>query len=658
LPAESLALLIERKHPHLADSLVTTVQAKNQRHVDALEKQFLEETGNRASETVKQASLGSIFRLRPLVSKGVASILLVASIAAFALLAGESFDFWIERMQLSSTPWPRKVMLSSPEFADEKTRNVARSDSFEFQVHASIKAPHEAPSYVEIRYRRPDGRIQRDRMVQVGRALPGRDKFQTFRYEFPEVADDMEFDVIGGDARLEDLKLRAVARPAVDKLSLECTYPEYLGRSSQSIRVSSRQEIPVGTKLLCKVSATKPLLSVRAFDVNEQQEIPATISSENAQEFAFDLAKLSEDQQIKLTLTDTDGVENREPYRLDLAAIADELPEVSVQLQGVSTAVTPQARIPLAGVISDDYGLSRVWAEVALEEQTPQRRQIADLREGARKLTSLEPLDLAASDPETSERLLIAKPGEKLTVTVYAKDAYNLDDQPRVAVCPRFRLDVVSASELRGLLERRELGLRQRFESIYEKMMGTRDLLKRVEEDLAAEESTSSEEDVENGTSTERTRERSRLRIIGARQNTTQLAYETLGVAEGFQGIVIELINNRIDTEDLKERLENGISQPLEEIASRQMPELEVALESLRKAYKEESSRVKPQLATAQARANEVVEAMKAVLDRMLELESYNELVVWLWAIVKEQDDLRKDTQEQRKNKLRRLLED
>lgn len=656
LPAESLALLIERQHPDFADSLVTTVQAKNQRPVDDLEKRFLEQTGIRASETVKRASLGSVFRLKPLVSKGVVATMLVASIAAFALISRETFDFWLQRMQLSTAPWPRKVMLSSPEFAEENTHNVARNDAFEFQVHASIEAPHESPSYVEIRYRGPDGRIQRDRMVQVGRALPGRDKVQVFRYEFPEVAGDMQFDVIGGDARLEDLRLRAVARPAVDKLSLECTFPEYLNRAAQSYRVSSRQEIPVGTHLLGKVTATKPLRSVRVFDATEQMEIPALINPSAPREFQFNLATLSEDRQIKLTLTDTDGVENREPYRLDISAILDELPEVSVQLQGVTTAVTPQAKIPLAGVISDDYGLKQVWSEAVLDEQPPQQRSVADAREGSRKVTRLQPLDLAVSDPQTGDRLLLAKPGQKLTVTVLAEDAYNLDDQSRTASCPRFRLDVVTPSELRGLLERRELGLRQRFESIYEKMVGTRDLLERVEEDLTAR--STSQAEAENDSSDERTRERSRLRILGARQNTTQLAYESLGVAEGFEGIVTELVNNRIDTEDLKDRLEQGISQPLEEIANRLMPELEVALGNLRSSYETDPANVRPQLATAQTHAQEVVEAMKAVLDRMLELESYNELVDLLRAIVKEQEQLRQETQEQRKNKLRRLLED
>jgi hypothetical protein len=49
---------------------------------------------------------------------------------------------------------------------------------------------------------------------------------------------------------------------------------------------------------------------------------------------------------------------------------------------------------------------------------------------------------------------------------------------------------------------------------------------------------------------------------------------------------------------------------------------------------------------------------MKAVLDRMLELEGYNELVELLRGIVSEQDDLRQETLRQQREKLQELLEE
>jgi hypothetical protein len=48
---------------------------------------------------------------------------------------------------------------------------------------------------------------------------------------------------------------------------------------------------------------------------------------------------------------------------------------------------------------------------------------------------------------------------------------------------------------------------------------------------------------------------------------------------------------------------------------------------------------------------------MQAVLDRMLELESYNELVELLRGIVNDQQQLKEKTQQQQREKLRGLIE-
>ncbi|QDS99429.1 hypothetical protein HG15A2_27520 [Adhaeretor mobilis] len=667
LPAESLALLIERQHPELGDGLVTSVQAGRQPPTDAFERKLVETTGERVSEAVRGASLWSVFKPRPLVGKALVAGLLLTSIGSFAMLNQQAFGFWLQRMNLSTAPWPRTVQLTAPAFVDSPIRSIARNDSFELEVLASIVAPQEAPDYVEIRYRLASGERGRDRMVQVGRALPGRDKYQKYRYQFEEVTRDLEFDVIGGDARLRDLKLRTVSRPAVASVSIACEYPDYLGLAPTSFASRVRQEIPEGTHAVCILQTTKPLARVRAFDASEQQVLPTTLVGDSRQSCQFDLGSITTDRLVQIELTDTDGVTNREPYRLNVAMITDALPEVSVSVRGVSTAVTPEAMVPLVGFVSDDYGINAAWCELQINQQPPIRYPVSDRPVGVRKITRLTALDLAAGDAETGVRKLRLVPGQKLAITVSADDAYNLGEGSRIASSPRIAFDVVTPSELRALLERRELGLRQRFEAIYEKMVGTRELLSRIEDDSSTQQTSDQAPDDEaqegNGLAGEnitdrRRHERSRLRITGARQNTTQLAYETLGVAEGFDEIVVELVNNRIDTEELKNRLESDISEPLGEVANQLMPQLEIALGDLRTVFDKSPEEAGPPLKLAQARADEVVAGMKAVLDRMLELESYNELVELLRGIVKEQDELRQDTRQQQKNKLRNLLED
>jgi hypothetical protein len=258
------------------------------------------------------------------------------------------------------------------------------------------------------------------------------------------------------------------------------------------------------------------------------------------------------------------------------------------------------------------------------------------------------------------------KAGQKLALSVRARDAYDLGNEPHIGGSARFQLDVVTASELRALLERRELGLRQRFQAIYEKMMGVAALLDRIDlaaqtpetQDEAPADSASARREDGETLTPERRRQRDLARVSGSRQSATQLAFESTGVAEGFDDILAELVNNRVDTEELNQRLSQGIAEPLKMIGAELLPRFEERLGALEVRMSAESPETAVSLARSRAEADEIAQAMKAVLDRMLELESYNELVELLRGIVADQDSLREETLRRQADRVRDLLED
>ena len=656
LPSTSLALLLERNNPELKESLITTVEAGVQSQ-SAFEghQTMLRHTSLEAAEAMPQVKLSRIFNLRPLFWKMLAAAGLVVSIVVFSIIQAEAHGFWLQRIRLSETLWPRRVQLSVLGFQQidgQQLVNVARDDDYELQVEASIVDGHLAPANVEIRYRLQDGRRGRDTMTRIGAALPGRDPAQQFRYTFKNVVSDLQFDLIGDDDRIYDLKLHVVERPQIEQMSIACEYPAYLQRPPEGVAVSGRTELPEGTHGLFRFVANKPLEEVRVYDPSRQETLPATIVDGNAQEvqFAFDAG--AEDRVFLITMRDSDGIENREPYRVVLSVIADQPPDVSVQLRGIGSAVTPQATIPFIGKIADEYGLQEVWYEYQIDKTPPKQRLLPTKLSGRRELSELGNFDLAETDEATQRRLVELQPGQQLTLSVKARDAYDLLEQPHVGSSQRFLLDVVTKSELRALLEKRELTLRQRFEAIYEKMLSTSDLLGRIEVTPSGTADQPIDE-AELG----RRHDRDLLRIAGALQNVTQLAYETVGVTDGFDAIVDELVNNRVDTEELKQRLEQGISEPLREIGSTLMPALEQQLDELQTAFKAAENQQNRLTASVQ-QAEIVAEAMKEVLDRMLELESYNELVELLRGIVDEQKQLQEKTKQQRREKLRSLLDE
>jgi hypothetical protein len=666
LPSSSLALLVERSHPQLAEGFVTTVQAADQHEAGPVQRQMLDASARRTVDALGDVRLGRVFDFRPLTSKLLLAAILFAAIGVFAATESDAFGFWLERMRLSTDRWPRLVSLSVEGFDErdgQRVVNVARDDSYDVRVFASIVDGHQVPDEIEVRWRLADGRRGRGPMMKIGEAAPGRDEAQLFQYSF-KVSSDVTFDILGGDDRIRGLRLHPVERPAVKSLALDCTFPAYMGREPRLLPVASgRGELPEGAKAICRAESNKPLAKVTVHDAGEQVDLPVTVSAEHPTEFSFDIGAVTGDRTLMITMHDADGVENRDPFRLAVSALPDQAPEVNVQLRGIGVAVTPQARIPLAGRLLDDYGLTEAWFGYTIDDQPPQRRPLRTQPSGVVNLRMTEPFDLAEPDPETTRPRVELKPGQRLILSVEARDAYDLTPTPHVGSSPRFQLDVVTPSQLRALLEKRELGLRQRFEAIYEKMLGVRDLIDRI--DLAAEDDGADDtagapagRDGDEQLTPERRRERDVSRVGGSRQSATQLAFEISGVAGGFDDILAELVNNRVDTEELKQRLEQGISEPLKEISGEMVPRFEERLAELQTRLAAESPQSEESLTASRAEAEALAEAMKRVLDRMLELESYNELVDLLRGIVTEQEALREETLRLQREKMRELLEE
>jgi hypothetical protein len=221
------------------------------------------------------------------------------------------------------------------------------------------------------------------------------------------------------------------------------------------------------------------------------------------------------------------------------------------------------------------------------------------------------------------------------------------------------------------LLERRELALRQRFESIYEKLTDTRNLLSRVGADESTPPPTDPKATPPNAkpgaasdpasttpaAAADHVLSRTRLRVSGSLQNVVQSTDEIIGVAEAFDDLGEELVNNRIDNSDLKSRLGEQIARPLHQIAQQRMPQLSAQLK-LVEEHIEDSAATVPELKKSIALADQILVEMRRVLDRMLELETYNEVVSLLRDIISDQDQINKRTKEQQKTRLRSLFQD
>jgi len=688
LADSSLALLLERRFKQLGGSLATAVELGE--HPSAasgeLNRQMLDHALHQAVERTRSLRLADVFNPRPLMWAVVTAVLLVSSVVTLALVSAPSLQVWFARnVRLADVRWPRKTSLSVAGFKDGKVR-IARGSDFDLVVQADTKKV--LPRVVQVRYTTEDGARGRDNLSQIGQAAPGAGTPQDYVHTFKGVLVSIDLEVRGGDDRIPGLRIEVVDSPTAS-MSLDVAYPAYTGRApAKGVSASSLMSFPQGSQLTLRGTANKPLEKVEIVRVATGSEAPEPpiAAKVSGQGFEWTLPPLDKDETLLVTLHDADGLQNRQPLRLSLAALPDEAPQVLAQVQGIGTAITPQARIPFQGQVTDDYGLGKSWFEHQIGEAEATARPL-ELRPDGK----LEGAAFPAAELQLT-------PGQQLLLGVKATDNRALEGGPNVGTSQRYLLEVVTPEELRALLEARELVLRRRLETIIEEFTETRDSLERVELPPAGPPSTARRasddrrafalQDAPPASDAEKTeankdaevpppsvapspgstaeaeaeaRERrlqlSGLRVQRALQNSLRAAHEVTTLASSFDDIRAELANNGLDSETLRARLKDGIADPLRAIAAEQFPRFDEGLGRLEQALDDPFTGPSALLATRQ-QADVILIQLKAVLDKMIEMESFTEVLDMLRAIIADQEALQQQTKRQQDEQLNDLLDD
>lgn len=660
------ATILERRFPQLNDSLLTAVVLANRAESGAgvesfddaeITRQMLVQTCGEAATRIESVDLKLVFNPRPLWRSCTAAGLLLLCIAFFAILFPDGFGVWTRRtLALSNELWPRSTRLEVVGFADG-VQKVARGSDLEIVVRADAAMPV-VPQVVEVRYRTDGGNRGRATMDRRGIARGPEDEFQEYAYTFRSVLADIRFDVVGGDDRVSGRWILVVDSPTISEMTLDCELPAYIGRQQSPLPVSGVMQVPMGSRVTIRAgAANKDLVRVEVNRIVDDKPTPAVVLEANdlssdRRGFSYALEPLTKDTTLLFTLTDVDGIRSRDPVRLMLVPLPDQPPQMTVQLDGIGTAVTPQARIPAVGRITDDYGVGRVWFEHAVDQQEQGDHVIREFSD--------RPTELKLTDAVLDVSELGATPGQKLLLSIKTADLRDLGEGPNIAGSERWLLDVVTPEQLRAMLDSRELVLRQRFDRMIQEMTETRDLLAKLDftpPPADSEEAKEASSDVESADSPARQHALRLLRVEGALTNCRKSTQEVLGVAEAFEDIRKQLVNNGIDTEELKSRLKEGIAEPLRTVADPMLPELERRLEALRPMLDdvEKGPGVRDR---AQQQADEILLAMQKVRDRMIDLEGFNEAVDLLRGIIKMQDQLREQTQQRQKQKIRELLKE
>jgi hypothetical protein len=693
----SLALLLERRFDQFHDSLITAVEmADVPDHAAAFNRELMSRTTNEARAGTDRVQYLRVFNSRSLLLKLALALLFVLSVASFYAANAGALERAATRLYLlSDQPWPRSArievvgieLLRGAAPGEETARTmtipfeqnvvkVARGTNVSLKVRAAqVPAAQVVPQHCTVCYHTlksgPGARGERGSVTMSNfRDTTDSRNFWFDGKPFKGVLSTIEFDVVGYDHRASGYKLEVVDSPAVVETHLDLVYPQYMVDEATASHLPAENQpyvpagtfLPVGTQVTLKFKSNKPLRQAEIVpsDGSPPTTIDISADAKDLQSFAYQIDALKGSMSLEISLLDTDNVAAERPFRVFLTAIDDQPPQIEVTLKGIGSAVTPTVMVPIRGKISDDYGVQKTWCDVQINDSGNEHDRPFGLGKGG---AVEHQIDFRYERVEKTG--LDIKPGDKLFLSVKAADKFDLAGEPHVATGDRYALDVVTPEELLAQLEVREIGLRRRFELIIDEMTQMRDSLLRIKASLSPGAASGTEpedlrrdEELESGPLTpaqkaQRAAELRQLRVQRAGQQSQKSVAEVQGVAAGFLAIREELINNRVDTEDRKNRLKEQIADPLNKTCAEQFPRLDERLAALEVKLRQTGSGSDTDAGAdadqAVDQANVVLGELEAVLSKMQDLETYNELLDIVRELLKDQGRLLEQTQQERK---------
>lgn len=715
LRARALAMVLERRFPELDDRLITVVEACEMGVPNATPatRYLLERTVGDLSRTISRLDLPSVFDPRPLRRSLVLAAMTLVSVFGLFIADTSAMTRWMDGfVRLRDGYWPRETELvvrvvAAPgdRLRDFQSGSYRHPRGTDLVLQIEVPEGRKTPERVRLDYHLAGGR-GRGRVYLVPTRETG-----VFRHAMPDLLDDVQLWVTGGDyTSPEPLLVDVADPPALTRLDLACRYPEYTAWNTSPeaedrtvVTVSGTQvSLPIGTDFQMQGGSAEPLAEValegqigdRPFELrltggaksslvlrrgspgdgNDFQEFrfPADVArkfwsdNDTSWQFPFLLTmradenggdwpaldeatdlprlplELPAETMLRITLLDQHEIATLEPARLVVGGIVDQVPLVDAELRGIGNSITRQARIPMAGLVTDDYGIASVRFESLIDEATEWNQQPVKTLE--RPAVREVPLESATpGQPLRFDVLpLNLEVKQRLVVTVVATDRDTVTG-PHEGRSQRFAFTVVSVDELLSLLYAKELNLRKRFEQLISEM-------RVLQEDSLRHRGFLDETPTpENHSSIQLSAER-------ARQAVRKTLADLQSMELGFRDLRDELVNNGAETPQALDRLNTKIIAPLNRAVTERWPSLDNLVDRVR----QQSEQGFPQKSAYDALLTELTAAvtdLDRILLEMRKLETFQEAMELLKGLIADQEGLLEQTKTRRKENALKALE-
>lgn len=665
---DAIALAIEQANPHLQQRLISGLQLSRQAVETtsgvstALVQHAIQAAATLANEVPFENCLDeprhrrNLFRL----TTGLIGITLVAVSVCLAT----PLQTWFSRnVLLTNAVWPQGTILLVAGLQADRVLVLARGQEATLAIEIG-DGSRVVPTAVEMDLRQ--GRSQSN--LALVRVNPLR-----FEGKLASASEAFEFRARGGDGETPWIRAILVDPPELAEMTLTVTPPTYTGLPAATLnpgqgpyqllpgsslqfaakadkQLKSAELIAEGTPLM---TGTRLARGDREPSIADRTNSVVTHTAKLERDHDRLTADLSPQMLVdgvyRIELRDVWGISNRPNTSFAIERRADREPSVTLELVGTSRLVTPSAQIAFRCAAVDDFGLTKLAARLAWTpsgENASKQEKTFELSLSQKTEADFNPIQsLPVSETQRESALdlvpLRLDPPVSLDFQVEATDN-DMIGSPKQGVSPTISLRVVTESEFRSDLLRRERELRAEFASIVKEQTELLTETRVVAAALAG--------------SNEWTLD-SRQQLATAQKQQRIIGERTTNIAERFERMALEIINNRLETSGspLANRLSQQIAAPLRTLAEVRVPE---AAESLHYTRLADAGAARSQgFAATITRQELLAREMHSVLDLMAQAESFQEAVNLLYEIEKAQIDVHQQTDQARQERIRRILE-
>lgn len=602
-----LARRVQRQFPELGDRLASAVEFLRQPEDDptagsvALRRAVIVD----ATAATEGLDFRQIVAPRPAVGATLAATAALALALSLIVLDPMSSQIALARLAnpFGNVGWPQMTHLA----LRQKVTRVARGGDFEVEVVDLFGASLPADVRIHYRFESADGEAtdETERMRPFGAALAARRE---------NVTRPFSYRIEGGDDQsMQWVTVEIVEPPAIDSLVVTLTPPEYTGWPAE--RADGHIRALTGTAAMLAGVPTRPLQSVTAC-LEDGQQIAGSLAPDG---MSFTVPAnparpwtIAQSGSYWLRLVDRDRVAGGEDARWEIRAIDDAPPTVMCEQPAATVYATSQATVPLRVVARDDLAVHRVslvfgrfdaenknQTEIVLDDAGPVASR------GRQRFDRETPGDVRDVTYNWDIEPLHLPPGTQLDFLVKADDY-----RPQTGQSELRRLSIIRPEELAELIASRQSTILSELRRVLEMERQSRQQVAALEIRLG-EVARFDQLDVDHLRGAE----------LNQRQVGHTLASRSDGVPMHILRLLADLENNKLDSPDVKRRMEELLAA-IDSLQAEHLPaaenELTAAIKATEIQSEQADSRPDPAMASSLAEAGRHQDAVVASLEQLL----------------------------------------